>query len=158
MRLFLRLEHGIPSHDTFSPVFRLLKPQAFEKVFRRFMSAFAKANALKLTGVWPSMARRCVAPTSEAAKPRRCIWSTSLQWKPAWLWLSRKRLAATRRWAPWRCWTFSVWKAASLLIRFEIGLVIHWPAVLDMLSGAMNKPMNIRSWNTDLRLGGVLGC
>ena len=36
LRLFLRLEHGIPSHDTFSRVFRLLKPQAFELAFRRF--------------------------------------------------------------------------------------------------------------------------
>jgi predicted transposase YbfD/YdcC len=51
LRLFLRLEHGIPSHDTFSRVFRLLKPQAFELVFRRFMAAFARANGLKLTGV-----------------------------------------------------------------------------------------------------------
>src|SRR5947207_11622760 len=51
LRLFLRLEHGIPSHDTFSRVFRLLKPQAFELVFRRFMAAFAKANGLNLTGV-----------------------------------------------------------------------------------------------------------
>jgi predicted transposase YbfD/YdcC len=51
LRLFLRLEHGIPSHDTFSRVFRLLKPQAFEHAFRRFMAAFAKANGLKLTGV-----------------------------------------------------------------------------------------------------------
>lgn len=51
LRLFLRLEHGIPSHDTFSRVFRLLKPQGFENAFRRFMAAFAKANGLKLTGV-----------------------------------------------------------------------------------------------------------
>jgi len=51
LRLFLRLEHGIPSHDTFSRVFRLLKPQAFELAFRGFMAAFAKANDLKLTGV-----------------------------------------------------------------------------------------------------------
>src|SRR5215470_4586543 len=51
LRLFLRLEHGIPSHDTFSRVFRLLKPEAFERVFRRFMAAFAKANGLNLTGV-----------------------------------------------------------------------------------------------------------
>ena len=50
LRLFLRLEHGIPSHDTFSRVFRLLKPQAFELAFRRFMAAFAKANGLKLKG------------------------------------------------------------------------------------------------------------
>jgi predicted transposase YbfD/YdcC len=51
LRLFLRLEHGIPSHDTFSRVFRLLEPRAFERVFRRFMAAFAKANGFKLTGV-----------------------------------------------------------------------------------------------------------
>ena len=51
LRLFLRLEHGIPSHDTFCRVFRLLSPQAFEAAFRRFMAAFAKANQLKLTGI-----------------------------------------------------------------------------------------------------------
>lgn len=49
--LVLRLEHGVPSHDTFSRVFRLLNPLAFEAAFRRFMAAFAKANGLKLTGV-----------------------------------------------------------------------------------------------------------
>ena len=51
LRLVLRLEHGIPSHDTFSRVFRLLEPEAFERAFRRFMAAFAKANKLKLSGV-----------------------------------------------------------------------------------------------------------
>jgi predicted transposase YbfD/YdcC len=51
LRLALRLEHGIPSHDTFSRVFRLLNPRVFEAAFRRFMAAFAKANGLNLTGV-----------------------------------------------------------------------------------------------------------
>jgi predicted transposase YbfD/YdcC len=51
LRLFLDLEHGVPSHDTFSRVFRLLDPQAFERAFRRFMAAFAKANGFNLTGV-----------------------------------------------------------------------------------------------------------
>jgi predicted transposase YbfD/YdcC len=51
LRLMLPLKHGIPSHDTFSRVFRLLNPQAFERAFRRFMAAFAKANGLNLTGV-----------------------------------------------------------------------------------------------------------
>jgi len=51
LRLVLRLEHGIPSHDTFSRIFRLLDPQAFEAAFRRFMAAFAKANGLALSGV-----------------------------------------------------------------------------------------------------------
>src|SRR5260370_2070908 len=47
----LDLEHGIPSHDTFSRVFRLLDPQAFAGKFRRFMAAFAKSNKLDLTVV-----------------------------------------------------------------------------------------------------------
>ena len=51
LRQFLRLEHGIPSHDTFSRVFRVLDPEAFEQAFRRFMAAFAKANGINLTGV-----------------------------------------------------------------------------------------------------------
>lgn len=51
LRVFLRLEHGVPSHDTFSRIFRLLEPQAFEAAFRRFMAAFAKGNGLNLTGV-----------------------------------------------------------------------------------------------------------
>ena len=51
LRQFLQLEHGIPSHDTFSRVFRLLNPRAFEHHFRRFMAQFAKANGLQLGGV-----------------------------------------------------------------------------------------------------------
>jgi predicted transposase YbfD/YdcC len=51
LRLVLRLEYGIPSHDTFSRVFRQLDPEAFEYAFRRFMASFAKANKLKLSGV-----------------------------------------------------------------------------------------------------------
>jgi predicted transposase YbfD/YdcC len=46
LRRFLTLEHGIPSHDTFSRVFRRLDPQAFAEVFRRFMEAFGAAARL----------------------------------------------------------------------------------------------------------------
>lgn len=51
LRQFLPLEYGTPSHDTFSRVLRALDPEAFEKTFRAFMAAFAKANGIKLTGV-----------------------------------------------------------------------------------------------------------
>ena len=51
LRQFLQLQHGIPSHDTFSRVLRALDPEAFEQAFRRFMAAFAKANGINLTGV-----------------------------------------------------------------------------------------------------------
>src|SRR6202166_4204693 len=47
----LHLGAGVPSPDTFSRVFRLLEPGAFEAAFRRFMAAFAKTNRLDLTGV-----------------------------------------------------------------------------------------------------------
>jgi predicted transposase YbfD/YdcC len=43
----LTLKHGLPSHDTFSRVFRMLDPQAFEQSFQRFMKAFAKAAKIK---------------------------------------------------------------------------------------------------------------
>jgi predicted transposase YbfD/YdcC len=43
LRSVLTLKHGVPSHDTFSRVFRMLDPDGFEKSFRRFMKAFAEA-------------------------------------------------------------------------------------------------------------------
>jgi predicted transposase YbfD/YdcC len=49
LRTVLELKHGIPSHDTFSRMFRMLDPHAFEKAFRRFMQAFAEAT--KVAGV-----------------------------------------------------------------------------------------------------------
>ena len=52
LRDFLTLEHGIPSHDTFSRVFRRLDPRAFAEAFGRFMQAFGQAARLAApTGV-----------------------------------------------------------------------------------------------------------
>lgn len=48
---FLPLKKGVPSHDTFNDVFRALDPVGFERVFRRFVEAFAKFHRLDLTGV-----------------------------------------------------------------------------------------------------------
>jgi predicted transposase YbfD/YdcC len=83
LRQFLRLEHGIPSHDTFSRVFRALDPTAFEAAFRRFMGEFAKnlqgvvaidgkavrgafergrrTTPLQLVNVWAAEARLAIA-------------------------------------------------------------------------------------------------
>jgi predicted transposase YbfD/YdcC len=41
LRGFLRLEKGIPSHDTFSRLFRLLDPAQFGAAFQRFMAKFS---------------------------------------------------------------------------------------------------------------------
>ena len=43
LRRFLVLKHGVPSHDTFSRVFRALDPEAFEACFLRFVAAFGAA-------------------------------------------------------------------------------------------------------------------
>jgi len=40
---FLTLEHGVPSHDTFSRLFRLLDPAAFGTWFISFMQRFAES-------------------------------------------------------------------------------------------------------------------
>ncbi len=83
LRQFLGLEHGIPSHDTFSRVFRILDPLAFEAAFREFMAAFAqqirgvvsvdgkalrgafergrKTTPLHLVNVWAADARLAIA-------------------------------------------------------------------------------------------------
>jgi predicted transposase YbfD/YdcC len=42
LRQFIPLEHGPPSHDTFSRVLRALDPNAFNTAFARFMAAFGE--------------------------------------------------------------------------------------------------------------------
>ena len=42
LRGFLRLEGGLPSHDTFSRLFRRLDPEQFRATFQRFMAAFSE--------------------------------------------------------------------------------------------------------------------
>ena len=42
LRGFLRLANGVPSHDTFSRLFRLLDPMQFRAAFQRFMASFSK--------------------------------------------------------------------------------------------------------------------
>jgi predicted transposase YbfD/YdcC len=44
LRQFLYLRHGIPSHDTFSRVFRLLDPVKFHACFLRFMQQFGQTT------------------------------------------------------------------------------------------------------------------
>src|SRR6476646_6796742 len=51
LRQILRLENGIPSHDTFGRAFQALDPRAFERACRRSMVGFAKFNKSDLSGV-----------------------------------------------------------------------------------------------------------
>jgi len=43
LRQFLKLKNGLPSHDTFSRIFRLLDPEAFRTCFQKFMHKFSEA-------------------------------------------------------------------------------------------------------------------
>jgi len=42
LRGFLKLVNGVPSHDTFSRLFRMLDPEQFRGAFLRFMDGFSK--------------------------------------------------------------------------------------------------------------------
>ena len=43
LKQVVKLEHGTPSHDTFSRVFRRLKPEPFEAAFAKFTASFVGA-------------------------------------------------------------------------------------------------------------------
>ena len=114
LRLVLRLEHGIPSHDTFSRVFRLLEPKSFERMFSRFMAAFAKANGIKLSGVVAvdGKAVRGAYERGGKASPLQLVNVFAVDARR--LWPSGRRPGATRQLALWRCWVFSTSKTARL--------------------------------------------
>jgi len=52
LRRFVPLKNGVPSHDVFSDVFRILDPHRFEQVFHHFVTAFAKFHGLDLSDVF----------------------------------------------------------------------------------------------------------
>jgi len=90
LRQFLRLPHGIPSHDTFSRLFRLLDPAQFQACFLRFMQQFAavasgvvaidgktlrrsfdrasKTSPLHLVSAWAADARLVLGQVATAEK------------------------------------------------------------------------------------------
>jgi len=51
-REFLCPENGLPSHDTFSGLFRLIDPQALSGCFGRFLDALGADGRLKHTHIY----------------------------------------------------------------------------------------------------------
>ncbi len=92
LRTMLRLEHGIPSHDTFSRVFRMLDPTAFEAAFRQFMAAFGKAVAIKGVVAIDAKAVRGAFERSRKTTPLHLVN----------VWAAEARLALAQRTAPKR--------------------------------------------------------
>lgn len=105
LREVLRLEHGVPSHDTFSRVFRLLDPAAFEEAFARFMVAFAKSNRLK--GV--------VAIDGKAIKGAFAKGAKATPLHLVNVWAAEQRLALAQRLAPGRNEVAGALEAVKLL-------------------------------------------
>jgi predicted transposase YbfD/YdcC len=90
LRQIVKLEHGPPSHDTFSRVFRRLKPEPFEAAFAKFTASFhgalkgvvaidgkavrgayergRKTSPLHLVNVWAAEARLVIG---QRLAPRR---------------------------------------------------------------------------------------
>jgi len=50
LRRFLKLRYGIPSHDTFSNVFRALDPKGLEAVLRKFSRSFGIKGVVSIDG------------------------------------------------------------------------------------------------------------
>jgi predicted transposase YbfD/YdcC len=105
LREVLRLEHGIPSHDTFSRVFRLLDPQAFEAAFTRFMAAFAKGNRLKGVVAIDGKAIRGAFAKGAKATPLHLVN----------VWAAEQRLVLGQRLAPGRNEVAGALEAIKLL-------------------------------------------
>jgi len=105
LREILQLEHGIPSHDTFSRVFRLLDPQAFEASFARFMTAFARDGGLK--GV--------VAIDGKALKGAYAKGAKATPLHLVNVWAAEQRLVLAQRLAPGRNEVAAALEAIKLL-------------------------------------------
>lgn len=103
LRQVLRLEHGVPSHDTFSRVFRLLDPDAFEAVFRRFMAGFAEA----LHGV-VAIDGKAVRGAFERGRRTTPLHLVNV-------WAAEQRLALAQRVAPGRNEVAGALEAVELL-------------------------------------------
>lgn len=76
LRRHLRLENGIPSHDTISRVFRLLKPQVFDAAFRAWVQLLAERLGLSQIAIDGKTLRRSHDHSSmKSTLHLVCAWS-----------------------------------------------------------------------------------
>jgi predicted transposase YbfD/YdcC len=103
LRQVLKLEHGPPSHDTFSRVFRLIAPEPFEAAFAQFTAAFA--GALKGVVAIDGKALRGAYGRGCKATPLHLVN----------VWAAEARLAIGQRLAPGRNEVLGAQQALALL-------------------------------------------
>ena len=117
LRKFLRLRHGIPSHDTFSRIFRLLDPVAFEAAsassWQRLLPSLV-ALLEWLVRSLPLTASRSPAPSRLGRERRRCISSRLGAPRTGWFWGNAGPLVAARPRGPSSWWPCLIWKTPPL--------------------------------------------
>ena len=106
LREVVALQHGPPSHDTFSRIFRLLAPEPFEAAFAKFTAAFA--GALEGVVAIDGKALRGAYDRGRRATPLHLIN----------IWAARARLVIGQRLAPGRNEVLGA-KQALALLRLE---------------------------------------
>lgn len=103
LREIVEMPHGPPSHDTFSRVFRLLEPEAFEAAFM----AFTRAFGAKIAGV--------VAIDGKALRGAYARGARSCPLHLVNVWAAEARLVVAQRVAPGRNEVQGVLDAVALL-------------------------------------------
>ena len=102
LREFLTLENGLPSHDTFSRIFRLLDPEQFSGCFGRLWRGLQQSTGL-LQLMERSRAVRLTAP----APNQHCTWSARGAATSGWCWRKWRAIPSRTRLLPcpncWRC-------------------------------------------------------
>lgn len=76
-RRFLRLEHGIPSHDTFYRVFALLEPAALTQRFATWMAAACESTGLIPIAIDGKSARRAKRTNATGCLHVVSAWATT---------------------------------------------------------------------------------
>jgi hypothetical protein len=103
LRQVVKLEHGPPSHDTFSRVFRMIAPEPFEAAFAAFMAAFGGA----LQGV--------VAIDGKALRGAYARGRRAMPLHLVNVWAAESRLVIGQRLAPGRNEVLGAQQALALL-------------------------------------------
>jgi len=103
LRQVVKLEHGPPSHDTFSRVFRLLEPEPFEAAFAEFTATFA--GALKGVVAIDGKALRGAYERGRKTSPLHLVN----------VWAAEARLVIGQRLAPGRNEVLGAQQALALL-------------------------------------------
>ena len=65
LKTFLRLPNGVPSHDTFNRLFRLLKPKPFQACFQRWMQGLVEATEGRVVAIDGKTLRRWFDRTAD---------------------------------------------------------------------------------------------